>query len=214
MQNQDQQYAPGDIANGHVLTESGQWLPVGGPPAPAGPGPKAKKPIYKRWWAIAIAAVFVIGGIASATGGGDEPTKPASDASSDAGKPSASTPAKDEPKAEEPEVEPVEEAPALTSGQENALRAAENYLDVMPYSYKGLIQQLSSEYGDGYSKKDATFAADHVDANWNEQAAKAAKNYLDIMPYSRAGLIEQLSSAYGDQYTVKQATNGVDKAGL
>jgi hypothetical protein len=33
---------------------------------------KAKKPIYKRWWAIALAAIFVIGGISQATGGGDD----------------------------------------------------------------------------------------------------------------------------------------------
>ena len=137
--------------------------------------------------------------------GGDEP--------SDASKPAVST-AKDEPKAEEPKVEPVEEAPAMTSGQENALEAAENYRDTMPFSYEGMIGQLSSEAGDGYSKKDATFAADHVDANWNEQAAKAAKNFLDIMPFSRNGLIEQLSSDAGDQYTLKQATYGVNKAGL
>ena len=35
-----------------------QVKPVETPPAA-----KAKKPIYKRWWAIALAAVFVIGGI-------------------------------------------------------------------------------------------------------------------------------------------------------
>ena len=63
-------------------------------------------------------------------------------------------------------------------------------------------------------RRTPTFAADHVDANWNEQAAKAAKNFLDIMPFSRNGLIEQLSSDAGDQYTLKQATYGVNKAGL
>lgn len=28
------QYKPGDVVNGHVLTEEGQWVPVGAPPTP------------------------------------------------------------------------------------------------------------------------------------------------------------------------------------
>ena len=79
---------------------------------------------------------------------------------------------------------------------------------------QGLIEQLSSEYGDGYSVQDATYAADHVGADWNEQAARAAENYLDTMPFSRQGLIEQLSSDFGDQYTLEQAEYGVTQAGL
>ncbi|WP_228760168.1 Ltp family lipoprotein [Pseudactinotalea sp. HY158] len=103
---------------------------------------------------------------------------------------------------------------ALTAGQSNALRAAESYLSFMPFSRNGLIEQLSSEYGDGYSVEDATFAADNVEVDWNEQAAKAAANYLDLMAFSRKGLIEQLTSEYGDGYTLDQATYGVDQAGL
>ena len=102
----------------------------------------------------------------------------------------------------------------MTSGQANALRAAENYLSFMPFSRKGLIQLLSSDAGDGYSLKDATFAADHVKVNWKEQAAKAAKNYLDMMPFSRTGLIQQLTSEAGDGYTRSEAEYGVTKEGL
>ncbi len=77
-----------------------QVKPVETPPAA-----KAKKPIYKRWWAIALAAVFVIGGISRAMGGGDD-AKPVTD------QPAASAPVeeKSEPKAEEP----VAEAPETT----------------------------------------------------------------------------------------------------
>lgn len=64
------QHTPGDVANGHVLTAEGQWVPVGSAPAPE----KPKKPIYKRWWFIAIAIVFVFSAIQSATGGGDSGT--------------------------------------------------------------------------------------------------------------------------------------------
>ena len=105
---------------------------------------------------------------------------------------------------------PAAEEPDGTTAQENALRAAENYLDVIPLSYTGLIKQL--EQGDGYTTEDATWAADNVEADWNEQAAKAAQNYLDLTPYSRDGLIEQL--VIGDGFTQEQAEYGVDQTDL
>ncbi len=77
-----------------------------------------------------------------------------------------------------------------------------------------MIQQLSSSYGEGYSKADAVYAVNHIDVNWNEQAAKAAKAYLDMSPFSRAGLIQQLESKAGDGYTHAQATYGVNQTGL
>jgi Host cell surface-exposed lipoprotein len=112
------------------------------------------------------------------------------------------------------EAKPVEEAPEYTTAQENAIASAENYLDFSAFSKKGLIEQLSSEYGDGFSKADAIFAVKHIDVNWNEQAAKSAKNYLDFSSFSRSGLIEQLESEYGDGFTHAQAVYGVNQTGL
>ena len=112
MNEQDPQYKPGDVANGHVLTESGQWLPVGSPTPPE--GPTAKKPIYKRWWFITIAALFVIGMISSAAGG-EEPSTPASSAASSApaqDEPKADEPKADKPKADEPKADEPKEEPA------------------------------------------------------------------------------------------------------
>ncbi len=99
----------------------------------------------------------------------------------------------------------------MTSGQENALRAAENYLDFTGMSKQGLIQQLSSSAGDGYSKADATFAANNVDADWNAEAVEAAENYLDTIPMSKDALIQQLSSAAGDKFTPAQARYAANK---
>jgi hypothetical protein len=84
----------------------------------------------------------------------------------------------------------------------------------MPFSRKGLIKQLSSTAGDGYTAEQATYAVDHVNADWNEQAARAAKSYLETMPFSRAEMIQQLSSPAGDGFTVQQATYGAKQAGL
>lgn len=93
-----------------------------------------------------------------------------------------------------------------SSGEKNALRAAENYLSVMPFSYTGLIEQLEFE---GYSHSEAVYAADNCGADWYEQAVKAAKNYLEIMAFSRTRLIEQLEY---EGYTHDQAVYGADKA--
>lgn len=105
-------------------------------------------------------------------------------------------------------------APSMTPGQSNATKTAKNYLSIMAFSKKGLIRQLSSSAGDGYSLADATYAAAHSGADWNVEAVKAATNYLSIMSFSHAGLVQQLSSSAGDGYTVAQAEYGVAGAGL
>lgn len=105
-----------------------------------------------------------------------------------------------------------DETKGFTTGQKNAYRSAKNYLSMQGFSRKGLIQQLTSDAGDGYPEADATFAVDHLDVDWKEQAVRSAKTYLDMQGFSRQGLIEQLSSSAGDQYTVEEATYGADKA--
>lgn len=99
------------------------------------------------------------------------------------------------------------ETPEITTGQSNALASARLYIETMPFSYTGLIEQLEYE---GYSLEDATYAADNCGADWNEQAMKSAKNYLDIMPFSKDQLIEQLEY---EGYTHEQAVYGVEQNG-
>lgn len=94
-----------------------------------------------------------------------------------------------------------------TAGEENALRSAKQYLDVMAFSYSGLVDQLVYE---GYSDADAKYAADNCGADWKEQAVKSAKQYLDIMSFSRQSLIEQLEY---DGYTYEQASYAATKNG-
>ena len=105
----------------------------------------------------------------------------------------------------------------MTVSQKNAVQAAKDYLSFMAFSRKGLIEQLSSQYGDGYSVADATYAVDYLEKNglvdWNEQAKKSAQEYLSIMSFSKQGLIEQLTSDYGDGYTKEQAEYAVRALG-
>jgi hypothetical protein len=101
----------------------------------------------------------------------------------------------------------------LSGPQINARRSAEQYLSMTGFSREGLIQQLSSDAGEGYSVSDATAAVDSLSVDWNENAAKSASQYLSMSGFSCKGLIEQLSSSAGDEYTVSQATYGAHQAG-
>jgi Host cell surface-exposed lipoprotein len=101
----------------------------------------------------------------------------------------------------------------LTGPQRNAVRSAEQYLAMTGFSRKGLIEQLSSDAGEGYSVADATVAVDSLNVDWKENAARSAREYLNMTGFSCKGLIEQLSSSAGSDYTVAEATYGANEAG-
>lgn len=106
---------------------------------------------------------------------------------------------------EKPTPEITQEA--ITLGMENALSAAKDYLNVMSFSYSGLIEQLEYEK---YSHEEAVYGADNCGADWNEQAAKSAQGYIDTMSFSRQELIDQL--VY-EGFTQEQAEYGVQAVG-
>ena len=105
----------------------------------------------------------------------------------------------------------VASAQDLTGPQRNAVRSAESYLSFQGFSRDGLIEQLSSPYGDSYAVADATAAVDSLTVDWNEQAVRAAESYLSFQGFSCQGLIEQLSSPHGDKFTVSEATFGANQ---
>ncbi|HEX3089466.1 MAG TPA: Ltp family lipoprotein, partial [Ilumatobacteraceae bacterium] len=117
----------------------------------------------------------------------------------------------DAPAVEAPVTTPE---PSMTVSQKNAIKSAESYLSFMGFSRQGLIDQLSSEFGEKFSVEDATFAVDSLAVDWNEQAAKSAQTYLDTMGFSCQKMIDQLSSEYGSKFTVEQATYGATAVGL
>ena len=94
-----------------------------------------------------------------------------------------------------------------TLGETNALRKAKQYIEMMAFSYKGLVEQLEFE---NFSHDEAVYGADHCGADWNEQAAKKAATYIDMMAFSRDGLIEQLIF---EGFSEAEATYGVDQIG-
>lgn len=93
-----------------------------------------------------------------------------------------------------------------TSGQSNAKRSAESYLDYSAFSRQGLIEQLEYE---GYSADDAAHAVDSLDVDWSEQAVKSAESYLEYSSFSLQGLIDQLIY---EGFTDAQAQYGAEQA--
>lgn len=110
-------------------------------------------------------------------------------------------------KAQENESEERQEVPRE---YKNALRSAQTYTTMSGFSYDGLYEQLTSEYGEGYPAEAAQYALDNLDVDWNEQALKSAKNYQEIMPMSDSQLFDQLTSEYGEKFTPEQAQYAID----
>jgi hypothetical protein len=54
------------------------------------------------------------------------------------------------------------EAANRTSAQKNALRSATSYLEMTGMSRQGLIEQLTSDAGEGFTLAQAQYAADRV----------------------------------------------------
>jgi Host cell surface-exposed lipoprotein len=163
-----------------------------------------------KWIIGGIVALALIGAVAGGSGEDEtgQPSKAIENVTKEADK-AAEQVEKSEPA---PEPEPAQPAePEMTSGQENAVESAQDYLEYSGFSRKGLIQQLSSSAGEGFSTADATFAVDHVDVNWNEEAVESAKDYLDYSSFSRDGLIGQLTSSAGEGFTLAQAHYAVDQ---
>ncbi|WP_333882851.1 Ltp family lipoprotein [Sphingobium yanoikuyae] len=148
--------------------------------------------------------VLLLGFCTYTAGGGDKSETTATN---------VTVPEEKAPKAIAVPEAPPEPASRLTGPQQHAVRSAEDYLRISGFSHDGLIDQLSSDAGEGYGVADATAAVDSLNIDWNEQAARSAQQYLRISGFSCNGLIEQLSSDSGDNYTRSQAAYGAKQAG-
>jgi Host cell surface-exposed lipoprotein len=172
----------------------------------------------------ALLLISVIAGVATA---GKTPTSshttnpPAAAASSSTTQAPANTttqPAASQPTSA-PAAAPSPAAPPppqYTASQEQAIQAAQGYLsDGEGFSYQGLIDQLDSPDGDGFSQADATVAVNSLNVNWNQQAVESAQGYMsDGQGFSACGLVQQLDSPDGEQFTQAQAEYAVGQVGL
>jgi hypothetical protein len=102
--------------------------------------------------------------------------------------------------------------PAMTTAQQQAVDSAQSYLsEGQGFSEEGLLQQLTSSYGEGFAAPDAEFAIHYLNPNWDTQAVDAANGYLtEGQGFSEEGLIQQLTSTSGNGFTEAQADYAID----
>ena len=75
---------------------------------------------------------------------------------------STSSTAQTETSTEQIESSSKTETPSVPKEYTSALKKAEIYLETMPYSKKGLYDQLTSEYGDQFTPEEAQYAIDNL----------------------------------------------------
>ena len=109
------------------------------------------------------------------------------------------------------EVGKVEEIPEVPLGHQMALESAKSYIECSSFSKKGLYQQLTSEYGEGFTDEEAQYAIDNLDVDYKEEALESAKSYIECSSFSKDGLYQQLTSEYGEQFTDEEAQYAIDK---
>ncbi|MCI2062478.1 MAG: Ltp family lipoprotein [Eubacteriaceae bacterium] len=169
---------------------------------------QGSKPVYKKWWfyVIIVFAIIVIAGIAG-SGSSSDTSSPDSGSSTTTSESSSTNSSDSNSDSSESE---------MTTAQENAYQSAQDYISSMPFSRRGLVDQLSSDAGEGYDREDAVYAVNLLEkngeVNWKEQAYLSAKSYLESGSFSLNGLIDQLESSAGEKFTHKQAVYGAKKA--
>ena len=92
----------------------------------------------------------------------------------------------------------------------NALKTAQNYVDIMAISKQGLYDQLTSEYGEKFPSDAAQYAIDNVKADWKKEALESAESYYLNMNMSKSEVYDQLVSEYGEKFTPEEAQYAID----
>jgi Host cell surface-exposed lipoprotein len=95
----------------------------------------------------------------------------------------------------------------MTGAQQQAVDSAGDYLsEGQGFSKQGLLNQLTSSFGEGFSESNAEFAIRYLNPNWDQQAVDSAKGYLsEGQGFSEQGLLQQLTTTAGEGFTEAQA---------
>lgn len=178
---------------------------------------KEKKPWYKRWWVwviIVIVAIFIAGGALSDDDDDDSDSGLAKTEQTAKKKPAShKKSAKTESSTQSKESKPKESKPKVPEEYKNALATAEEYNEDQPMSKAGLLDQLTSKDGEGFTQAAGEYAVNHIQANWNENALKCAKEYEKTEHLSRADVQDQLSGSVddgGEGFTPEQVQYAMD----
>jgi hypothetical protein len=184
---------------------------------PDGPPPTPNKRHWLRYTLLSGVVFVVVLVIVSAALGGSSPkpvvpVNPATSQGSQVSEPAAQ--ATQAPAAAPTPAAPM--TPALTTSEQQAVESAQSYLDDgQGFSEQGLLQQLTSSYGEGFSAADAAFAIGYLHPDWYTQAVDSAKGYIaSKQGFSSAGLYQQLTSQYGEGFTAGQARYALSRVGM
>ena len=77
-------------------------------------------------------------------------------------------------------------------------------------SKAAIYEQLTSEYGEGFSEDAANYAVENLKADYKNNALEKAKTYQDSMAMSKNAIYDQLISEYGEQFTEEEAQYAID----
>jgi hypothetical protein len=192
----------------------GQQQPWGPQPGYQPPQQPPRKPWVARHKVLSgLIAVGAIAIIAVAASSSNKPSTPAADSTTAASSPASPAEAPSSAAASSAPSTPAAPAsPSMTGAQQQAVDAAEDYLSGgQGFSDQGLLNQLTSSYGDGFSKSDAEFAINYLNPNWDQQAVDAAQGYLGGgQGFSDQGLLQQLTSSAGNGFTEAQAEYAIN----
>lgn len=194
------------------------------PPAPPGFQPTRKSHRTRNIILGLIGGLALVIVIAAEASNGSNGNSPASNGLSNppaAQGTAPSSPAATTDASPSPTAPPSPTPPPMTVSQQQAVDSAQSYLQTEPgFSYQGLIDQLDSSAGEGFSVADATFAVNYVapasdTTFWDAQAVDSAKSYMQTEPgWSACGLVQQLDSSAGEQFTQAEAEYAVQQVGL
>lgn len=184
----------------------------GQPPAPQPPKKHTLRTVLIILGSVFIGLPVAIGLVAAATGSTDSKapttitTQAAAPATTAVPTAKAATQAPAAPKTTAAPVAPKTQE--LSVSQEQAIESAGDYIESGDFSRKSLIAQLKYE---DFSTSEATYAVDHITADWTAEADDSAASYLDTGSFSHQGLMDQLLY---EGFTKTQAAHGVKSVGL
>lgn len=95
-----------------------------------------------------------------------------------------------------------------TVGERNALEKANTYSSIMNMSKQGIYKQLTSSV-EGFTKEEAQYAIDNINADWNKNALEKAKSYQNTMSMSKNAIYRQLISNV-EGFTKSEAQYAID----
>lgn len=177
-------------------------------------GTKIEKPLYKKiWFWLLIAVIFL--GIVGLNGNNHSSDISFNVSTASKQKNITETTFSQESITENTPIkveESVVQEETVSKEYQNAYITAETYYETMHMSKADIYDQLTSEYGEGFTADAAQYAVDKLDetADWNDAALQTARLYQDQMNMSMSAIYEQLTSEYGAKFTPEQAQYAIN----